>query len=441
MKKLLAIVLALSMALSLATAFASEAPAYKTMTLTFNVNSQLIQMMAGGGNEPVDALISIINKLSIVALEGENNGFELSANLPNGKLFALNGAMNEDGYLVTTDLLPSYAIQIGAETLSQMMQSMAAVEQDEAQTFDLTALAELAKQYAGEPETGAFSVNGKDYVMKQPVSMDGAELMSFVGALIAMLPAEATASSLPAMPSDEEIAQADLLMQIDLYADAEGKQMAYDYTISEKSAVSQRMLLEVNASGENAATVAMYLPQNVEFETWDTAVAALNAGEDYGYSVTGGFEADDLKAPKTGKIDFVIYNGGQYMFGVKLDAAQDGCDIGLTMMSPDMPLINVKVAIGQSDTPAAAADAGERTVVDFDALSGSAENSELSAALSTDLQYGSTTLLINLIQFAPDEMTVLMNAMNPPAEEMPVEEMPVDEAPVDDMSVEEAPAA
>ena len=426
MKKMLAIVLALSMALSLGTAFASETPTYQTATATVAINSQLLQMMTGGGDETLDAVLSIINKLEIVALEGDHEAVELYASVAGGKALSLNGTMTEGGYLLTSALFPSYAILIDNETLAELMASVTPAEGAE-QPFDLTPILEMKRQYVGAPETGAYTVNGKEYATKVPASMDGEAIMALIGALAAMLPEQIDMSSFP------NAAEANVLLAWDSYLAADGS-AAYDVTLSEEGVVQLRLLIEAKITGENACEFSIYMPQGVEFEAWETAVAALSAGEDLGYSVTGSGMIDNPQAPTTAKLDVVIFNGGQYMFGLKLDAAETGVGVALTMMSPDMPFITANIVMGASDTPApAAVDSEGLTVVDAKALYESINaGTELWQAVQADMQYGITTLLVNLIQLAPDEMTVIMNAMNPPVDETTTDEapvVPVDEAP------------
>ena len=132
MKKILAMILALTMTLSCCAAFAeaTEAPKYKTVQLTLNVDAQMIQMLAGSGNATVDAVVGLLNKLTIGAEQGANNSGRMSVLANGGSVVSFTYVTTETGLVLTSDLFPSCALTIPASMLEKVAPISSAANDD-----------------------------------------------------------------------------------------------------------------------------------------------------------------------------------------------------------------------------------------------------------------------------------------------------------------------
>lgn len=401
MKKIFAVALALMMALSLTGVSAEEPPVYSRTTMTMNINSQLIQMMNGGGDETLDAVLSMINKIALVAHTGENNAVAFDVNANGSTVMTLKGAMTADGYAIASDLFPSYVLTLGDETMDAILST------EMTGNFDaLAGLSEAIEDIVSEsstaPVAGEYTVNGKTYESRFTCTLDSEALMAILTKLVEIAQAD--------MPSIPDPGDADLLVEIVGYIAANGT-VAVEMVFSEEAVTAVKMLLEVTPT-ETGATVIAYAPTNSAYDNWEAAIAALNAGEDEGFTIIISVDepTDDMDAIA---FDASVYNAGQYMVGIKLNATQMSIDFVLSMMSPDMPLFGLNIMEEEVDAPAdAAIDTANLTAVDLMTLVESIQNgSELGQAVMNDLTYGMNIVLVNLIQAFPDEMTVLMAPM------------------------------
>ncbi len=404
MKKLLAIALALSMALSCCVAFADEAPMYASMQATITVDGQMIQMLTGGGNAMVDAVVSMLNKLAITIEDGDGQNGRLAVTAGGGNVVSLNFAMAEDGsVLLTSELFPSYALSISAEMMATILQPFtAAVSADQTPVADLSGITALIQDKTTELVPGEYTINGKSYAASASLHIDGEMMNAVIGQMVTLLKVDL--SKLGQIP---DFTEQGIEFDVVYYYAADGKTLAADIWLIKDGEGVSNILAEIAASEEGNATVNAFIPASLEYETWDAAIAALNAGEDLGYALTAEIG--------TAGISFVIYNGGQYLFGLSLGVTGTDLKFVVTMASPEMPLITVDLKVTTASTTSVTPmDITGLTVLDIAAMNDpNADNAEVTEAFTNDISYGASMIMVNLMQLLPDEMTVIMNAITP----------------------------
>lgn len=212
MKKTLALIIALVMALSCTLALAEEnSAAFPGITITGELDidraaaSQHLEMF-GLEDDALEtangivALLDSLNEKTVITADGLQYELGLNGN----DVLSLGGSLNENGLVIVSSLIPSYALTVSMETISgvlEMAMSFMSSSNEEGELpFDVNAVAQAVSGYidpfvqkinasiaVGETEVGEFEYEGHKFNAKTAVNVDTKAISEAVNTLVDQL--------------------------------------------------------------------------------------------------------------------------------------------------------------------------------------------------------------------------------------------------------------
>ena len=212
MKKLFALIVALVMALSCTLALAEESSAaFPGITINAELDidraaaSQHLEMFgleddALATANGIVALLDSLNEKTVITADGLQYELGLNGN----DVLSLGGSLNENGLVIVSSLIPSYALTVSMETISgvlEMAMSFMSSNNEEGKLpFDVNAVAQAVSGYIdpfvqkinasiaiGETEVGEFEYEGHKFNAKTAVNVDTKAISEAVNTLVDQL--------------------------------------------------------------------------------------------------------------------------------------------------------------------------------------------------------------------------------------------------------------
>lgn len=413
MKKMMAIVLMLVLVAGCAAA--EDKGMAVQVNLNLNSDLALYLMQAGAMNtghgltdEQLDAaesLMRLLNGLSFYG-EGDGNALRCKVLLNNVELFLLE----TDGQAWQTSMLPTYGL-----FLPEMNGSPAAEDQEQAESRLKSGMAALLSEMSRELEShlaeegegeyrmdalgGTLSFNHQGiYRFTLGELADAAEM--FLYKAVALLQAYLLDMGIPenavklhgrvTRPEDEALLETP--MQLTLHRQKTESGFAPHYFFGELTGnIPEKTTLQLALSGDAGEMALLSLGDDGEILTPVTAAWEKGQTEEEAYftaqaMINGNWAGVDVRTCETmdGRKELAanLFAKSEDAPLMRLDAVLIPLDGLSPVQFQDKPLLNP-------------ADIGE----------------EGSMALSADLQKGLNALLVNAVQAAPDEITVLLNLM------------------------------
>lgn len=458
MKKLLCLLLATAMLLSCAYAGAETTDQTFAITpikatATFAVNQDLlnsiIPMMNGSELDEntqalVNAVVSVLNNAK-VELNVQEDGTLVSVKLGDSEI--LNGVVREsDGkMLVDTTMLPSYTLDI-TDLLTQLTgedtvapDEMIAQATQVAQTYMNDAMT-FFQSCMGETVVGDTEIGGVTYASATPITMTVGQFAEFAVAIIDKLQQDEAALELlknldqqgnlvaELTQNREQMAQAAQIKGTEqdqtmasgtIFMTQDQSKMAVVIDMATSDTEFSHVVMTM-ANGENgAADISFNLmsasayPENGDW----TDVASSS---DY----QGSLSASLSVAGQNAALSLLFDAQGVSIGGSVQYAAQDetGLNNALTcalyFMDTENPLLTVNVASATTDAIQLPAAAEGKTVLTLGAELDETTQQQLALELTGD---GLSAVLQNAYAAMPDEMMIILNAMQPAPSEEPAE--------------------
>ena len=403
MKKIISLILAAVMMLaclpavaeeSAAAQSASAAAAATTVNVKLAVDKGELKAVLTQTGTPEEQLASIepvldlLNALTVKAVIAD--GFQLDLILGETTALSLGGAVNENGLLIGSSMIPSYLINITAEQLQGMMQQfmpMLSGGEGGEGGLDMNAIGEAVSKYMeefmgafqtavvpGEAETGSWEFEGVTFDTKTPVDIDEMALAEAVKKLVNdLLNDEAIKGALANIPN----------------FDAEEILKSLDETLSEEHVPEVKA--EMYASSADGSTYMVSEATYKDQEAPAYTFAMLNAGGVMKMTITMEEKGVALVIT-TAQDGFLLemLQGEAYM-GLRVAIAEDG--FVLTVLSePEKAALTVTVTVEQGGELTLSLDPEGRTVVTMEDLQG--ENAEkIGQGVAVEAQMGLMKLM------------------------------------------------
>ena len=420
MKKFVSLMLALLLALTCVVASAETV--YTKVTLDAEQAKTLLQNFGTPEDQlgMVDTIAAVVNALGVNVVTADG-AVEVDLDLSGNQAVALAFAMGEEGATVVSNLFPNYAVTISQETISQMMEQMAAnIPGGSGEGgFDMAAMAEVFGGYisrwveacasagqAGEPVSGTYEFDGHTFDTMIPVTVDMPAIAEATRTLVdEMLADEAVVSMLQGVAQgsgkelgvdeikaglDEWMAHFPDTVNAEVYANSDGSEAFYMiansyYEGSEDPFFSCYMNFESSEKMDMGYNMTM-----VDDETGE------NATMEAGFAMDGSI------------MSMYVDVAGMYM-GLTLSIADNAVDCDLYFMNDQSPLLNVNVAISEGGALSLTPDAAGKTVLAIEEVMADG-NSEAAQGLYNDVMANGLGALMGAISAVP-ELSGLMSML------------------------------
>lgn len=449
MKKIMALVMTLVLAFGTTGALAATdySNGY-TANVTVNVNKDLVSgllymlMMDGEDSmspEAVNALLDVVNLASFdVAADFSN--VDMTANLNGQPMARLQGTVSEEGIVMATDLLPTYAIQLDKATMDQMgMQFNANMDPAKAQQAQQELVAGMEKVL-----TEAMDSLNPTVLLAEPVEMVYNEDVTFnyvhkvsvpaADAMTALRDALQKVVDLMAayiqatgiqMPQEMDMAQLkeqlatmpipegeeNTPIYISEYVIMEGETAKEGYSYSQFEIADGSSVVYVDvAQLMNVVEFGIYAGEGEQ--TCEEIINAAYSGASKGVVMEMTVEQGETEEDAKVYLSMVI---GGMLVGAYVEAAavaEGGNDMMMELyfLTDQAPMLTLNMACRPLTGEVAKADLTGKTVVSMADLQG--ENADAVAqALSLEAQQSLNSLLVKAVTAAPEQVQALMNAI------------------------------
>lgn len=447
MKKMTALLLALVMALCSTGALAEmDFTQGFTAEVSYELNTDmfvsLMEMTAGSAameempEEMLEAVFGLINQITLTGAY-DNETLNISANLKGTPLITLEGGTLEDGSLaLNTNLLPSYALALDAETMGQLkaqMESamgqidlekiMAASEKfqaDAMQLMDEAWQAVLSEDYVTE-ETGTYLLEDVTYTRKLTVDTDSNELLVHLQALmVKLVPLMEEYYREIGFPT-EELGFEDMKEAFtdDIPMDEAVPMYVNVYDMAKGAVDNDHVYVTLEMADEEAvmAMVVGVYGQEVEASLYfgEGSYASVDEIVNAAYAGTGNAMVMDVamiisETMEEANAVYSVVTGGIFLgYYVETKPVDGGVDMDfeLYLMTDEAPMMSVKAALRPLTEKLAPVSVEGKELVNLVSLAEMDE--EMEQALTTDMQSALTGVLISAISAAPDEIQAIMN--------------------------------
>ena len=446
MKKIVALLLSVMLVLGCTGAVAEmDLSNGVSVSATYELNkdmfSALLQLTAGTEmaeeipEEMIAAVIDLLCAINVTAaVDGET--LNLNLNLNETPIVTLEGSVLADGSIAAaTNVLPSYVFGVDAQTMSQLQAELenamgqidvkkleAAAEKLEDGVEDV--MEGLAEKWLNSDkavqETGKYMMGDVTYTHMTAIETDSNDLLLFVqdmmNGLIPLLETYFIESGLPVEEMDfdelkesfaEEITpEADPIpVYLTIYDEAQGYD---DYAyITFEMADDEGALAMVFAIYDEDVEASIYFGEG-NFENVDEIINAAYDGQEFAMvldvaAVTG--ETDEEM-----NVVYSLVTGGMFMgYYVETKPVDGGVDGRMEMyfMNDETPLLSANVKVRPLTEKLAPVSVENKTLVTIDQLMDM--DSELEDGIEQDATAALSSLLINAIVAAPDEIQAIMN--------------------------------
>lgn len=446
MKKVIALFLALMMMVGCTGAMAEmDLSKGARVDINYDLNKDMfmgmIQMAAGSEAmeemppEVISAVMDLISAIGATAsFDGET--VQINLNLKDKPIVNLEGGMLQDGSLVlATNILPSHALMLDAETMNQakaemenamgqfdVEKIMAAAEKLEDDFED--ALEGIMKNWAAKDlvkqEKGSYVMEDVTYTQKYTVETDSNEMMVFLqDVLNAMMPLLENFVKEANLPVEED-AFAEMKRDANNFTPDENPIPVYVTVYDEAVGHDDYSFVALEMADEQAAVavaIGLY-DDNVEgsiyfgegsYESAEDIINAAYAGQGNAMvmdlAVLQGENDEDMNAVVT------MVMGGMYMgYYVETKAVDGGMDAKMEMylMSDEAPMMTVDYKLRPLTEKLAPVSVEGKQMVNMLQLNENMDET-LADALEKDISTGLSGVLINAVTAAPDEIQAVLN--------------------------------
>ena len=381
MKKIISLILAAVMMLaclpavaeeSAAAQSASAAAAATTVNVKLAVDKGELKAVLTQTGTPEEQLASIepvldlLNALTVKAVIAD--GFQLDLILGETTALSLGGAVNENGLLIGSSMIPSYLINITAEQLQGMMQQfmpMLSGGEGGEGGLDMNAIGESMSQYMGEfmgvfqtavvpgeAEAGSWEFEGVTFDSKTPLDVDEMALAEGVKKLVNdLLNDEAFKSILASFPN----------------FDADEIKKSLDETLSEEHMPEVTVNMYTNSVDGSSYTVSEATYKDQEAPAYTFAMLSANGGMKMTITMEEKGVALVITTAQDGFLLEVIQ--GEAYIGLRVAISENG--FVLTVLSePEKAAATVTVTIEQGGEMTLSLDPEGKNVVTMEDLQG-----------------------------------------------------------------------
>ncbi len=460
--RLLSALVALMMLLSCASAFAEEAPAVPTTasalrlqeaqqgTLASNVTlaldkesiASLVAMFTGGDESMtpvVNSALELLANLSIdVIASGESASGMAQLGLNGTPFAAFEYAMQESGVALMSNLFPSYVLNI-ALPAEAMTASSAMVEQ--MASAYIAAIEGIVQSAMGEAEVGAFDMGEYGvYQSATPIKITNHQLMPMAAEIVkAMQSNPVTAQFFSGMSDIDEAVAAELakedydILDGTVYANEDGQVLADAVmTIPDEGGAVKILALVTTAEDAIAAINASVIIAEQPVEDWDAYIAGFSDGTsaggvlDFNYGIAAENDVETLNMNVQATLSGVQLGiAGQTATTLTGDFAQQET---VTVSMFGLPLVTMTANTAATDA-AYAFSTDDKTAVALDVTADTSDPAvqEALAPLLAELQsVGLPAVLGGMLSAMPEEVQVLMNALQSEPEPEAVPDTEID---------------
>lgn len=444
MKKVIALFLALIMMVGCTGAVAEmDLSKGAKMDVSYDLNKDMftamMQMMAGtemAEEMPPEVISAVIDLISAIGFSAafDTEKVQLSINLNEKPILNVEAGMQPDGSIVAaSNVLPSFAFTVDAETMNQlkaemdkamgqfdMEKIMAAAEKLEDDFED--ALEGVMKNWMSKdlvkPEAGSYVMADITYTKKYTVETDSNEMMVFLQDMLnAIVPLIENFMKEANLPMEEDVF-AEMKQDANSVTPDETPVPVYVTVYDEAVGHDDYSFVALEMADEQAAlavAIGLY-DDNVEgsiyfgegsYESAEDIINAAYAGQGNAMvmdlAVLQGENDEDMNAVVT------MVMGGMYLgYYVETKAVDGGMDskVELYLMNDQEPLMSVDVSVRPLTEKLPAIDLEGKQLINVMQLE--EMDQATTQAIEQDAASGLSGVLINAVTAAPDEIQALM---------------------------------
>ena len=430
MKKLLALIVALMLALTCTAAFA------QTVCVEVTVDRDLTkELLPGFGVSEeqlgmIDTVLAVVNALDVRVTTVEG-GAQVDLSLNDEDALSLGWAMDDAGASIVSTLFPNYILTVQNETISAMMEQMAANmpgagDESDAGGFDMAALQEVfgghiqkwmeactAAGQPGEPVPGDYEIDGKTFDTMVPVTVDMPAIKEATQTLLDdLLADEAALSMIKGMAQSAAQRSGETLneetFEADFKAGFEEWMAHFPDTVTAE--------LYVN-DGDESGAFYMYAESANEgdAEPFFTCDMFYESAEkmDMGFTMNMTDEETSENATMTAgfsldgqDMQMFLDMGGMYI-GLNVSVVEGGMVFDVFFANHDKPLLSVSVEITDDGDRTLPVDAEGKTALAVEEIMSNG-NSEAAQGLYADVQANGLGALMGVAMQQVPELGSLM---------------------------------
>ena len=420
MKKLFALVLALMMAMTCLSAFAD------TVYTQVTVDRDLVKELLPGLGVPeeqsamIDPILALVNALG-VKVTTVADGAQIDLDLNGQDALSLGYATDDAGVTVASTLFPNYVLTISQETISQIveqvMSNMPVGGSGEGGMMDMNAVTEVFGGYfqrwfeacatagqPGDPVPGEYEFEGYTFNTMVPVTVD--------------MPAikEATASLM-----DELMADPAAMAMIKGYAQGFAQNSGETFDDANFEAEFKAGFEEWLAHFPDAVTAEVYANDDGSATFYMTAASTQEGAEEpfftcdmlfvdeqnmkMGFQMAGEtpMEAGFAMEGTDMRMDFTM---GEIYFGLGMSFPGNEFDFDVYFLTPDAPILCVKVTVDAGGERTLAVDGAGKTAVAIE-LPMDGNDEALQGLLGDIMANGLGSLMGALSAQVPEAMSLM----------------------------------
>ena len=416
MKKLFALVLALMLALSCVAASANTV--YTKLTLDGDVIKQLLPGFGVPEDQlaMVDPIQAVVNALGVNVVTAAD-GAQVDLDLNGAQAISVGVAMDDAGTNIVSTLFPNYYLTLSNETVSSMMEQLAANMPTGGGEggMDMAALTEIFGGYfqkwmeacaaagqPGEPVPGEYEFEGYTFDTMVPVTVDVAAIADATRSLMDELLADPAAMAAikgmaqgAAQNSGEEFDEANF--------EAEFK-AGFEEWLAHFPETAEAAYY---CNGEEGVPFYMEGSAVREENTYAYTMLFVDEGNmDMAFTMTGEQDMEAGFAMEDGAMSLYLDMGGMY-FGLSFAAEGDQLAIDVYFMNTEKPLASIAITVTEGGERTLPVDAAGKTALAVEEIMADG-NSEAAQGLYADVQANGLGALLGVAMQQVPELGSLM---------------------------------
>ena len=427
MKKLLALVVALMLVLTCAPAFA------QTVCVKATVDRDLAKELLPGFGVPAEQFGTIDNVLAVVNALGVRvttvaDGAQVDLSMNDADALSLGWVTDDVGATIVSTLFPNYALTLQSETVTSMMEQMAANMPggSGAGGFDMAAMGKVlgghiqkwmeacaAAGKPGEPETVKFEYEEYVFDTKVPVTVDMNAITTATNELLDNLLADPAAMSMlqgmaqgmsqsSGVEFNPETFEADFKAGFEEWMGHFPDEVnAEVYTMSDGSEIFYMLAESFHEGDENPFFNANMLYEGAQTMEMGYTMEMTDAETSKTVTMAAGFAMDGQDMQMFFDMD------GMY-FGLNISFSEGDMVFDVFFANPDKPLLSVSVEITPDGDRTLPVDAEGKTTLAIEEIMANG-NSEAAQGLYADIQNNGLNALIGTATQAVPEFGSLMS--------------------------------